>query len=146
RRDYLLRVLWTGLTTIALASGAAGGAQAGQLPPDLGATLVQGYIAPAMLHFQQSARHLQSDLEKWCAAPKADGVKTIQDDFSELVLSWSGIDFLRFGPLVAGNRYERINFWPDPRGITLRQIQGLLGKADQPIPDAAGLAGQSVAL
>src|SRR3546814_8604156 len=39
-------------------------------------------------------------------------------------------EFLRFGPLVAANRYERIYFWPDPRGITLRQVQGLLGQAD----------------
>src|SRR3546814_4200550 len=55
-------------------------------------------------------------------------------------------EFLRFGPLVAANRYERIYFWPDPRGITLRQVQGLLGQADGSMPDAAGLATQSVAL
>src|SRR3546814_13939620 len=43
-------------------------------------------------------------------------------------------------------RYEHIYFWPDPRGITLRQVQGLLGQADGSMPDAAGLATQSVAL
>src|SRR5690606_27998816 len=35
--------------------------------------------------------------------------------------------------------------WPDPRGITLRQVQALLAAAD-PVPDAAQLAGQSVAI
>src|SRR5690606_27566757 len=60
--------------------------------------------------------------------------------------AWSGIEFLRFGPLVDANRFERIYFWPDPRGITVRQAQSLLAKPLGEIPDAKALASQSVAL
>ncbi|HWK70673.1 MAG TPA: imelysin family protein [Burkholderiaceae bacterium] len=141
----VLRTLSTGLAAIGLLCG-AGVAGAGQLPADLGGKLVQGYIAPAMQQFQHSAEQMQAGLSAWCAAPAASGTDKLKLDFSELVEAWSGIEFLRFGPLVAANRYERIYFWPDPRGITLRQVRGLLGQADQPIPNAADLAAQSVAL
>lgn len=141
----VLRTFSTGLAAIGLLCG-AGVAGAGQLPADLGGKLVQGYIAPAMQRFQHSAEQMQAGLSAWCAAPAASGTDKLKLDFSELVEAWSGIEFLRFGPLVAANRYERIYFWPDPRGITLRQVQGLLGQADQPIPNAADLAVQSVAL
>jgi predicted lipoprotein len=140
-----LRALGRGLAAICLLCG-MGVPAAGQLPADLGGKLTQGYIEPAMLRFQHSAEQLQAGLETWCAALAPAGAKKIEADFAELVEAWSGIEFLRFGPLVAANRYERIYFWPDPRGITLRQVQGLLGQSDQPIPDSAGLAKQSVAL
>lgn len=118
---------------------------AGELPPDLGASLVNGYISPAMQQFQQSAHRMHATLETWCADPQKNGAKAVHEDFAALVSAWSGIEFLRFGPLVAANRYEKINFWPDPRGITLRQVQALLAAAD-PVPDAAQLSGQSVAI
>ncbi|WP_353148277.1 imelysin family protein [Pollutimonas bauzanensis] len=118
---------------------------AGELSPDLGASLVNSYISPAMRHFQHSAHSLHATLETWCAQPQKSGAKTVHEGFAALVGAWSGIEFLRFGPLVAANRYERINFWPDPRGITLRQVQALLAAAD-PVSDAAQLAGQSVAI
>ncbi|MGB3289127.1 MAG: imelysin family protein [Burkholderiaceae bacterium] len=120
-------------------------AAAGQLPQGLGEKLARDYIAPAMSQFQRSAERLQSDLQAWCAEPTQAGASATQGDFAELVRAWSGIEFLRFGPLVAANRYERIYFWPDSRGVTLRQVQGLLG-GEQAIPSAAGLATQSVAL
>lgn len=139
------RAICRGVAAIGLLCG-ANAAGAGQLPPDLGGKLAQDYIAPAMLRFQQSAEQLRADLDAWCAAPAPAGAKKAEADFADLVEAWSGIEFLRFGPLVAANRYERIYFWPDPRGITLRQVQGLLGQSDQPIPDTAGLSKQSVAL
>src|SRR5690606_24353873 len=111
----VLHALGTGLAAIGLLCG-AGVAGAGQLPADLGGKLVQGYIAPAMQRFQHSAEQMQAGLSAWCAAPAASGTDKLKLDFSELVEAWSGIEFLRFGPLVAANRYERIYFWPDPRG------------------------------
>ncbi|WP_409079865.1 imelysin family protein [Pusillimonas sp. SM2304] len=140
------------------------------MPADYGERLVQDYIAPAMQGFQASARQLQASLQAWCALPAqqdapgaaaamaapgqaGDGrapsgsisAGQLDEAFAQTVEAWSGIEFLRFGPLVAANRYERIYFWPDPRGVTLRQVQGLLAKPDS-VPDAKALATHSVAL
>ncbi len=141
-------------------------APAGELPPDLGSRLVRGYIAPAMAHFAQTASDMQGALARFCAgsaaAPAQDAASaaSLDEHFASLVRAWSGIEFLRFGPLVEDNRFERIYFWPDPRGIMLRQIQALLAQADhagqgsrqasgaaaRPALDANTLAGHSVAV
>ena len=118
---------------------------AGELPPDFGKRLTSTYISPAMQGFHRSADRLNAALQDWCAAPDKAGARRIDKGFAQLVRAWAGIEFLRFGPLVKANRYEKLNFWPDPRGITLRQVQGVLAKPDA-IPDAAQLATHSVAI
>jgi len=118
---------------------------AGQLPADLGGRLVTGYIVPATQHFADAARALETRLQTWCARPDAAGRAAIERDFGDLVESWSGIEFLRFGPLVAANRFERIAFWPDARGVMLRQVPALLKQPDV-ATNAQTLAGRSVAV
>src|SRR5690606_16200230 len=80
-----------------------------------------------------------------CGEPQAD-FDDAAAAFQHLVAAWSGIEFLRFGPLVEANRFERIYFWPDPRGITTRQVQGVLAKPSSEMPDAQALAKHRVAL
>jgi predicted lipoprotein len=142
-----------------------GAAQAGALPADLGPALARGYIAPAMVEFQQAAVSMREGMTAFCPgaslhAGQADAVPAMPEGsgksghegpqasashareappdaleldrrFGRLVQAWSGIAFLRFGPLVDSNRFERIFFWPDPRGVMLRQIQGQLAAADK---------------
>lgn len=141
------------------------GAKAAPLPQDLGGNLLRGYIAPAMMRFHEAAVQMQAAINDYCVAQKPAPAGRVRDGFSALVRAWTGIEFLRFGPLVAENRYERIAFWPDPRGLTLRQVQGLLAGAEDKaggkdeagarssdeaghpaIPDAETLATHSVAL
>ncbi len=66
--------------------------------------------------------------------------------FDDVVDAWFRIYFLRFGPLVEENRFERIYFWPDPRGVILRQVGALLGEADPESLDPDRLAEKSVAV
>jgi len=120
--------------------GATTASAAGQLPADLGERLVTGYIAPATQRFADAADTLTVRLQTWCAQPDAAGRAAV-----ELAESWAGIEFLRFGPLVTANRFERIFFWPDARGVMLRQVQALLKQPDV-AGSAASLAGRSVAV
>jgi len=125
--------------------GATTVSAAGQLPADLGERLVTGYIAPATQRFADAADTLTARLQTWCAQPDAAGRAAVERDFGDLAESWAGIEFLRFGPLVAANRFERIFFWPDARGVMLRQVQALLKQPDV-AGSAANLAGRSVAV
>lgn len=122
------------------------GVQAGAPPPDLGARLATGYIQPAMGRFAQAAHAMTAVLTPQCAAPSPEGQAQVAAAFSALVQAWSGITFLRFGPLVEGNRFERIFFWPDPRGATQRQVQALLAKAEPQWTTVAGVHAGSVAV
>jgi len=124
---------------------AATASTAGQLPADLGARLTSGYIAPATERFAEAARQLTARLQGWCGQPDAAGAGAVERDFARLAESWAGIEFLRFGPLVAANRYERIFFWPDARGVMLRQVQALWQQPEV-AANAQLLAGRSVAV
>jgi len=127
-----------------LAWAAAGLAGAAQPPADLGKRLVEGYIAPATRALADSGRQLADTLQGWCARPDEAGSGRVRQGYAQVVRAWAGVEFLRFGPLVESNRYERIFFWPDPRGIALRQVQALL--AAPAAPTAGELASRSVAV
>ncbi|NGM87338.1 imelysin family protein [Parapusillimonas sp. SGNA-6] len=120
-------------------------ANGAEIPADVGQRLVQGYISPAFEQFRQAAEATHRSLQTWCAEPDAAGADAVRADFERLATRWSRIEFIRFGPLIDAGRYERISFWPDPRGMTLRQVNGLL-RSQKEIPDAAALAKHSVAL
>lgn len=137
---------WMAATLLALAPMAARTDAPAAEPQGLGERLAQGYVAPAMIEFQQAAAHMQEALQAACATSEVSGRGNAASAFQRLVTAWSGIEFLRFGPLVDSNRFERIYFWPDPRGITTRQVQAMLAKPAAEIPDAKGLSTHSVAL
>jgi len=116
-------LIWWGYTT-----GGWAGAQT-PLPSDLGARLTQRYVSGSMQRFEQASARLAQNLHTWCVSPDAPGQNRVREDFVHTVESWAGIEFLRFGPLSEANRFERIFFWPDPRGVMLRQVQALSGRS-----------------
>lgn len=119
---------------VVAASGLRPVLAAEQTPAPMGAGLVKAYIQPAMHQFSQAAAALRHSLNAICRDDASTPPTALETDFRALVSAWSRISFLRFGPLVAENRYERIFFWPDPRGVMLRQIRPLLQGA-QPVDD-----------
>lgn len=69
-----------------------------------------------------------------------------REGFGALVLAWSTVEMFRFGPVRDENRYERLFFWPDPRGRGLQQIQRILGGEDASATAVETLRGKSVAV
>lgn len=112
----------------------------------LGARLVQGYIQPAMVRFADAGAQMRAELEGFCAQSEPQRATAAHARYRELVYAWSGIAFLRFGPLVEANRYEKIFFWPDPRGVILRQTQAAIGRQDAGLLAPSALRAASVAV
>ncbi|MBN8241928.1 imelysin family protein [Nitratireductor aquimarinus] len=116
---------------------------ASTIAPDVGNRVLEGYVTPTLARFREASGALSNALGDVCGASSDSGLVAVHQRFSETVSAWGHVSVLRFGPLVAENRFERIFFWPDPRGVTLRQVQGLLA-SDEALPQ--DLAAQSVAL
>lgn len=110
------------------------------------ARAVDGYIRPATARFAGDTGHLEDTVAAFCAAPGSEARDAADAAFHAAVVGWSGIQFLRLGPLMERNRLERVAFWPDPKGIGLRQIRKVLADRDPGATDPAQLAGKSVAL
>jgi predicted lipoprotein len=81
-----------------------------------------------------------------CEAPSSASLEAGRKAFASAVAAWSKVEILRFGPIVEDRRYERLFFWPDPKGLGDRQIRDALAKRDESVTKPDALSGKSVAL
>ncbi|MDF2373672.1 MAG: imelysin family protein [Rhizobiaceae bacterium] len=114
-------------------------------PPDVIRNAVAQFIVPAHQKFNDDAAQLENTIAVLCATPSTGQLQQARDDFDAIILAWSSISIIRIGPVLEDNRLERLLFWPDRRGIGLRQVQALLVTKDPTALDPEGLAKKSVA-
>lgn len=103
-------------------------------------------IAPDMVALAGTTATLETALAAFCSAPAEPSRETVDGAFADVALAWARIVALQIEPLRTDARRERFFFWPDPRGITLRQIQPPITERDPTATDPAALAGKSAAL
>lgn len=136
-----------GLTILAsfLATGPAAAFDRAQAARVM-ANAVDGYIRPAYADFHAEASELADTTEAFCNAPSAERLQSVMFQFADTVSRWGGIEFLRLGPVMEENRFERILFYPDRKSTGLKQVQALLAKPDERMTDAPSLKSRSVAI
>lgn len=78
--------------------------------------------------------------------PSSDALDDVRATFGDTVVAMAAVNIVRIGPVLENNRLEKLFFWPDRRGIGLRQIQAIIAKQDPTATDPARLAGKSVAV
>ena len=101
---------------------------------------VEDLIRPRFHASQWLRESLSSDVGALCAAPSDEALTTAQRTVSRNGTgACSRIEFCGFGPLVRRNRMERLLFWPDRKGIALRQVQAMLAAKDETATDPATL-------
>lgn len=136
------------MATVALFSTFAWG-QAQVDPADVQRVLtnaVTEVIRPAYARFAQAAGTMRETLDDHCRGPDTESLETSRRAFSQLVGFWGRVEYLRFGPVMQESRLERILFWPDRRGIGLRQVQALLAEKDDSATSRQSLSEKSVAV
>ena len=89
---------------------------------------------------------LEADLTALCDAPSDELLSTAQEQFKAAVIAFSRVEFVRMGPLGKADRLERLLFWPDRKGIALRQVQTALAEKDATAASPDSLQGKSVAM
>jgi predicted lipoprotein len=113
--------------------------------PKLNARVIDSYVLPRFRRLAESSGKLTEDLARACDGDKK-AAEALKKNFADTVLAWAAVEFLRFGPMSPIGRPERFDFWPDPRGVTLRQVNALIAKRDASALDAAALAKKSAAV
>ncbi|MEO6013218.1 MAG: imelysin family protein [Devosia sp.] len=107
---------------------------------------IEGYIRPSFEQFVAATGALQSDVDALCKTPSADALNAVQTQFRSTVAAFSRVEFVRIGPLGVGDRLERLLFWPDKKGIALKQVQAALAEKDMSAASPDSLKGKSVAM
>ncbi|WP_310621373.1 imelysin family protein [Flexibacterium corallicola] len=108
--------------------------------------LVENYIRPQFTRMVSVFEGLEGATEVVCSTPSESAQKAFSGAFTASVKALAQVDFLRFGPLAAENRSQRLAFLPDSRSVTRRQINKLLANPDEKATKAATLKTKSVAL
>jgi predicted lipoprotein len=107
---------------------------------------LENYIRPGYAQLSESAFALSGKVKALCEQPSATALKDARAAFAGEVEAWSKVELLRFGPVAQEHRYERLFFWPDPKGLGLHQIRDALAKEDGTVTKPESLAAKSVAL
>jgi predicted lipoprotein len=103
-------------------------------------------IRPGYAALAEETAALRGKVETLCEAPSPAALDATKQGFAAAVAAWSEVEILRFGPVTETHRYERLFYWPDPKGIGLRQVQDALAKKESGVVIANELAEKSVAL
>ncbi|MDE1993629.1 MAG: hypothetical protein KGI75_14085 [Rhizobiaceae bacterium] len=107
---------------------------------------VDDVIRPGYRAMHESTSKLTAAMKALCADPSSANVSAAQAAFGDTVKSWSRIEIVQAGPVIEKNRFEHILFYPDRKGVGLRQVQALITKADDNDASVEAVAKKSVAL
>lgn len=107
---------------------------------------VDNVFRPGFAAYAEATTELDASFDALCAAPGGDTLEISRAAFAETVAAWSRVELYSIGPLREDNRSERILFWPDRKGIALRQVQQILAESDETATDPSTLSGKSVAV
>jgi predicted lipoprotein len=144
---FLRQSTWIGVAVAALLSWATTSpALANAKATDIIEHAVSGFVRPAYAALHQTSDALDGVMKALCATPSAAGLDAARQGFREELDAWSNAEIIRFGPITEQNRLERMLFWPDRKGIGLKQVQAAIAARDGSAADAAQLAGKSVAM
>ena len=103
-------------------------------------------IRPGYDRLAATSATMTETMSALCGDPAPVTLTAARSRFGDLVRDWSAVELIRFGPVRDENRFERIFFWPDRKGIGLRQVQAALAERDTALLDPAALAARSVAM
>ena len=106
---------------------------------------IEHFIRPGYQQFHAATGALNEATEKLCKNPSSTQLSSARQAFSETVDAWSRVEILRFGPVMDDHRMERVLFWPDRKGIGMRQVQAVLAEQDESASTPERVAKKSVA-
>jgi predicted lipoprotein len=139
---------YTSLIVVAILLGGSAppAAQGGADHAAIAVAALTEVIRPGYAAFAGAADDLQGKMDMLCKEPSTPALDQAKQAFAATVAAWSKVEILRFGPVTQDHRFERLFFWPDPKGIGLKQVQQALAEKDGDIELPDELAAKSVAI
>ncbi len=108
--------------------------------------VITDVIGPGYQALASAAEDQSQAMQALCDAPSESALETARDRFEAVVLAWSAVELIRFGPAREDNRFEKLFYWPDRKGRGLKQVQAILATQDETARAADRLRGKSVAV
>lgn len=91
---------------------------------------VDDVIRPGYRNFAETSSSLETALSTLCTTPSEPNAQAAKAAFDAALKSWGMVEIIRSGPALEDNRFERVLYYPDRKGIALKQIQQILSKKE----------------
>lgn len=91
---------------------------------------IDAVILPGYRALSENAAAEATLVNDLCWQADAERLEAAREGFADVALAWSRVELISFGPPRDRNRYERLFFWPDPRGRGLQQVQEIIAAED----------------
>ncbi len=111
----------------------------------LAQTMYAKHILPGYKDLSLKTIALNKSVSALCDMPSDENYQKVLEDYKSTLLSWSGVEHLRFGPITENYKYERFAYWPDVKGRGLRRVRLLLKKKDESVLSVERLKKKSIA-
>ena len=113
---------------------------------DFARQAVEKVYQPGFERFSQVSAQFLSAAQESCQSPSADSLVELQTRFAATVAAFSSVELYRIGPMLEGNRQNRLFYWPDKRHVGERQLRELLADEAASQLSAEAVSGKSVTL
>jgi uncharacterized protein len=110
----------------------------------IGRLALEKHILPGYHRLAEAFAGVESSAAQFCASPTSENGPALRERFFDAVRAWGHVAHIGIGPVRDENRYERIWFWPDRKGIATRQVAGALKDMPADYLDPAKLAQKSI--
>jgi predicted lipoprotein len=107
---------------------------------------VDEVIRPGYRNAQQAAARLTTAMKDLCEGGTPQSLDKAKSAFDDVIRYWSAIEMVQVGPVIQDNLFEHVLFYPDRKGVGLRQVQTLIAKGDPKDTTVDAIAAKSVAL
>ncbi|MDY0884982.1 imelysin family protein [Dongia soli] len=125
RRHSLLSVIATALWQLL-----PHGARAADKYAAFNAAFARDIAIPSLKTFVATTEAQVKAAAAFKAKPDAAGLDGLHKAFGDVSDAWMAAQLLRFGPLSQEQRMDRVEYWPERRSITDKQLAGLVSAAD----------------
>lgn len=105
---------------------------------------LEKHIRPRYSELVNAFSKLENETLAVCQRERRLHRAALRDAFREAVLAWGQIAHITFGPMREDNRYERIFFWLDRKGIARRQVRRALREQPEDYRHARALGSKSI--
>lgn len=119
---------WVGIIAIVLAPVSTSAAVTEPQWAQLNHNLVQQHVLPRYQTLRDEAATLQASTTQLCQTLDGEQLEQAQTAFKDTMAAWQGVQHIKFGPIELLMRSYSLQFWPDKKNLTSKQLNKLLAE------------------
>jgi len=107
-------------------------------------TVTDELVIPAYQNLEARSMALVGATENFCSDLNAANLLVLKDAYLQSMAAWQAVQHIQFGPISYFNWNYRMQYWPDERGTSGRQLDAIIAAGDEAILSGNSFARQSV--